>query len=173
MGTYAVTGAASGMGRAAAARLRRDGHTVIGVDLRDVEVIADLATPQGRATAAQEVLARAGDRLDGAVCAAGLGGIDALVYTPGIGPLRKLVDVDYHIAMGGRAYGTLAENLGYSIRGQAFAAVFVEIVARMITSIETTVQIRLSMSPISVIGSDTVRPTSPNAASISPVPSVA
>lgn len=26
--------------------------------------------------------------------AAGLGGIDALVYTPGIGPLRKLIDVD-------------------------------------------------------------------------------
>src|SRR5512139_2920260 len=25
---------------------------------------------------------------------------------------RKLVDVDYHIAMGGRAYGTLAENCG-------------------------------------------------------------
>jgi len=75
MGTYAVTGAASGMGRATTERLRGDGHTVIGVDLRDVEVIADLATPQGRATAAQEVLARAGDRLDGAVCAAGLGGI--------------------------------------------------------------------------------------------------
>ena len=26
--------------------------------------------------------------------AAGLGGIDALIYTPGIGPLRKLIDVD-------------------------------------------------------------------------------
>lgn len=40
---------------------------------------------------------------------------------------RKLVDVDYHIAMGGRAYGTLAENMRYSIRGQAFAAVFMEL----------------------------------------------
>ncbi|WP_198683147.1 hypothetical protein [Peristeroidobacter agariperforans] len=40
---------------------------------------------------------------------------------------RKLVDVDYHIAMGGRAYGTLAENMRYSIRGQAFATVFLEL----------------------------------------------
>ncbi|WP_433349123.1 SDR family oxidoreductase [Micromonospora sp. CA-111912] len=75
MGTYAVTGAASGMGRAAAERLRGDGHTVVGVDLRDVEVIADLSTPTGRAAAAAEVLERVGGRLDGAVCAAGLGGI--------------------------------------------------------------------------------------------------
>ncbi|GAB2963048.1 SDR family oxidoreductase [Micromonospora polyrhachis] len=82
MGTYAVTGAASGMGKAAAERLRGDGHSVIGVDLRNVEVIADLSTPQGRAAAAAEVLDRAGGRLDGAVCAAGLGGIpgrDSLV----------------------------------------------------------------------------------------------
>ncbi|GAB3139090.1 SDR family oxidoreductase [Micromonospora sonneratiae] len=75
MGTYAVTGAASGMGRATAERLRGDGHTVIGVDLRDVEVVADLSTPQGRTAAAAEVLDRVGGRLDGAVCAAGLGGI--------------------------------------------------------------------------------------------------
>ncbi|GAB3139068.1 SDR family oxidoreductase [Micromonospora sonneratiae] len=75
MGTYAVTGAASGMGRATAERLRSDGHTVIGVDLRDVEVVADLSTPQGRTAAAAEVLDRAGGRLDGAVCAAGLGGV--------------------------------------------------------------------------------------------------
>jgi hypothetical protein len=40
---------------------------------------------------------------------------------------RKLIDVDYHIAMGGRAYGTLAENMRYSIRGQAFATVFLEL----------------------------------------------
>lgn len=40
---------------------------------------------------------------------------------------RKLIDIDYHIAMGGRAYGTLADNLRGSMRGQAFAAVFLEL----------------------------------------------
>jgi hypothetical protein len=40
---------------------------------------------------------------------------------------RKLIDIDYHIAMGGRAYGTLADNLRGSIRGAAFATVFLEL----------------------------------------------
>jgi len=40
---------------------------------------------------------------------------------------RRLVDIDYHIAMGGQAYGTLAENARVSIRSQAFAAVFAEL----------------------------------------------
>jgi hypothetical protein len=37
---------------------------------------------------------------------------------------RKLIDIDYHIAMGGRAYGTLAETLARSrarVLGQVFA----------------------------------------------------
>lgn len=40
---------------------------------------------------------------------------------------RKLIDIDYHIAMGGRAYGTLADRARGSLRGQAFAAVFLEL----------------------------------------------
>jgi hypothetical protein len=40
---------------------------------------------------------------------------------------RKLIDIDYHIAMGGRAYGTLAESARNSIRGQAYSAVFLEL----------------------------------------------
>lgn len=43
---------------------------------------------------------------------------------------RKLIDVDYHIAMGGRAYGTLADNMRTSLRGQAFAAVFLELAGK-------------------------------------------
>ena len=35
---------------------------------------------------------------------------------------RKLVDIDYHIAMGGRAYGTLAETCRTSARGRALGA---------------------------------------------------
>lgn len=40
---------------------------------------------------------------------------------------RKLVDIDYHIAMGGRAYGTLAENLRGTLRGPAFTALYTEL----------------------------------------------
>lgn len=73
MGTYAITGSASGMGRETAQRLRDGGHTVIGVDIKDADVVADLSTPHGRSEAVERVLAASGGRLDGAVLAAGLG----------------------------------------------------------------------------------------------------
>jgi hypothetical protein len=40
---------------------------------------------------------------------------------------RKLVDVDYHIAMGGRAYGTLADSARAAPRGRSIAGVFTEL----------------------------------------------
>ncbi|WP_029110805.1 SDR family oxidoreductase [Mycobacterium sp. URHD0025] len=89
MGTYAVTGSASGMGHATAQRLRADGHRVIGVDLHDAEVIADLSTPQGRSNAAAAVLDLAGGRLDGAVLAAGVGPL------PGRDNVRLILSVNY------------------------------------------------------------------------------
>ncbi len=46
MGVYVVTGAASGMGKASADRLREAGHTVIGIDLKDGDVVADLSTAE-------------------------------------------------------------------------------------------------------------------------------
>ncbi|OLT43162.1 NAD-dependent epimerase [Saccharomonospora sp. CUA-673] len=61
------------MGLATADALRAAGHTVVGVDLRDADVVADLSTVEGRRFASQEVLRRSGGRLDGAVLAAGLG----------------------------------------------------------------------------------------------------
>lgn len=73
MGTYAVTGSASGMGAAVVDRLVLDGHDVITVDLKEADVVADLSTPAGRRAAAQGVLERCGGVLDGAVLAAGIG----------------------------------------------------------------------------------------------------
>ena len=43
---------------------------------------------------------------------------------------RRLVDVDYHVAMGGRAYGTLAESCGPGARGRALASVFAELAVK-------------------------------------------
>ena len=71
--TTVVTGSASGIGAATRARLEADGQRVIGVDMRDAEVIADLSTPAGRAAAIAGVSERAGDSLDGVVTCAGLG----------------------------------------------------------------------------------------------------
>lgn len=73
MGIYAVTGSASGMGHQVAQKLRDAGHTVIGVDIKQADIVADLSTAQGRQAAADGVLAASGSRLDGAVLAAGLG----------------------------------------------------------------------------------------------------
>ena len=60
MKTYVVSGAASGIGAATAALLREQGHRVIGVDLRDADVTADLGTAEGRAAAVAGV--RGADR---------------------------------------------------------------------------------------------------------------
>ena len=76
------------MGRATADRLLANGHSVIGVDLHEAEVVADLSTPSGRSEAAKEVLERADGRLDGAVLAAGLG--------PVAGRERKILEVNHY-----------------------------------------------------------------------------
>ena len=73
MGVYAVTGSASGMGHKVAQRLCDAGHTVIGVDLKQADIVADLSTAEGRQAAIDSVLAASRNRLDGAVLAAGLG----------------------------------------------------------------------------------------------------
>ena len=39
----------------------------------------------------------------------------------------KLIDIDYHIAMGGRAYGALAQTTPRGGRGRVLAAVFAEL----------------------------------------------
>lgn len=67
-----VTGAASGIGAATAGLLRERGDRVIGVDLRDVEVCADLSTAEGRADAVARIGALADGKVDGLITCAGL-----------------------------------------------------------------------------------------------------
>ena len=74
MKTYVVSGAASGIGAATAALLREQGHRVITVDLRDADVVADLATADGRARAVEGVRALT-DVVHGLVPAAGIAGL--------------------------------------------------------------------------------------------------
>jgi NAD(P)-dependent dehydrogenase (short-subunit alcohol dehydrogenase family) len=74
MTTIAITGAASGIGAACATRLAGDGHRVIGIDLHDADVIADLAGAAGRRLAIDQVTQRSPGGLDGLVTCAGLAG---------------------------------------------------------------------------------------------------
>ncbi len=87
MGTYAVTGSASGMGDAVVEKLRAGGHTVIGIDIKGADIVADLATAAGRRGAAADVLSACSGVLDGAVLAAGLG--------PTTGAERLITEVNY------------------------------------------------------------------------------
>jgi NAD(P)-dependent dehydrogenase (short-subunit alcohol dehydrogenase family) len=73
--TIVVTGSASGMGKATVARLTADGARVIGIDLHDAEIVADLSTPDGRARAVEAVGAAAGQSIDGLVTWAGVAGL--------------------------------------------------------------------------------------------------
>jgi NAD(P)-dependent dehydrogenase (short-subunit alcohol dehydrogenase family) len=70
----AVTGSAGGIGGAIRKRIEAEGHRVVGVDVRDEEVIADLSTPEGREAAVAGVKDQTGGPLDGLVVAAGIGG---------------------------------------------------------------------------------------------------
>ncbi len=71
--TIVVTGSASGIGAATRARLEAGGDTVIGVDLRDAEILCDLSTEAGRQQALADVREACGGTLDGLVTSAGLG----------------------------------------------------------------------------------------------------
>jgi len=40
---------------------------------------------------------------------------------------RKMIDVDYHIAMGGGAYGSLADTMQHSMSGRCVAAIYAQL----------------------------------------------
>jgi NAD(P)-dependent dehydrogenase (short-subunit alcohol dehydrogenase family) len=86
--TYAVTGAASGIGAATARYLRGCGAQVIACDLRDADVIADLATAPGRVALVEGVTRLSGGRLDGVVANAGGG------------PARTMLSLNFFGAVG-------------------------------------------------------------------------
>jgi NAD(P)-dependent dehydrogenase (short-subunit alcohol dehydrogenase family) len=110
MGKIVITGSASGIGAAIRRRMEGEGHSVIGVDLRDAEVAADLSTPEGRAEAMRAVRETSGGALDGVVACAGLG--------PQVEDLTKIVAVNYF-----GAQATLAELRDLLAAGEKTAAV--------------------------------------------------
>lgn len=73
MATYALTGGATGIGAAIKQKLTEEGHRLIGIDIKDADIIADLSTSEGRRLAVEAVRTAAVDGLDGLVTCAGLG----------------------------------------------------------------------------------------------------
>ncbi len=88
MSTVAVTGAASGIGAATAARLAEHGHRVIGVDLRNADIEVDLGRAEGRQEAIGRITELSDGALDGLVTCAGLAGLPDR-------PASLLVSVNY------------------------------------------------------------------------------
>ncbi|SPA34529.1 putative Short-chain dehydrogenase/reductase SDR [Cupriavidus taiwanensis] len=104
MKTVIVTGAASGMGAAVRRRMLADGCRVIGVDLREADILADLSTEAGRAAAIDAVLSQSGGRIDQLVCCAGLG--------PHVDPATLVASVNYFgvVALLDGLFDTLREG---------------------------------------------------------------
>ncbi|GIW41843.1 MAG: NAD-dependent epimerase [Candidatus Binatia bacterium] len=87
MARVVVTGSASGMGAAIRKRLEGAGNRVVGLDLRDAEILADLAVPGERVRAVARVREFFPDGLDRLVLCAGLG--------PHVKPPSRIAAVNY------------------------------------------------------------------------------
>jgi NAD(P)-dependent dehydrogenase (short-subunit alcohol dehydrogenase family) len=78
MGIYALTGGATGIGAAIKEQLVDQGHDVIVVDIKDADILADLANTNGRNKAIAAIKLAAPNGLDGFIPCAGI----APVVTP-------------------------------------------------------------------------------------------
>jgi NAD(P)-dependent dehydrogenase (short-subunit alcohol dehydrogenase family) len=67
-----ITGSASGIGKATRELLEGRGERVIGVDIHDADVVADLASADGRTAMVDAVRTAAGGRIDAVYAVAGL-----------------------------------------------------------------------------------------------------
>jgi NAD(P)-dependent dehydrogenase (short-subunit alcohol dehydrogenase family) len=75
--TVCITGSAGGIGAATRQLFEARGDRVIGVDIRDAEVEANLSTPEGRAAMVAGVTEASGGTLHGVVAGAGVQGREA------------------------------------------------------------------------------------------------
>lgn len=77
MSIFAVTGSASGIGKAVLEQLTDSGHDVISIDLHDADIVADLGKSEDCASVVKAIMERSPDGLDGFVPCAGVGGENA------------------------------------------------------------------------------------------------
>jgi NAD(P)-dependent dehydrogenase (short-subunit alcohol dehydrogenase family) len=73
MAIYAMTGGATGIGAELKDQLRKQGDSVIVVDIQEGDIVADLSTAEGRQAAIDGIKSLAPEGLDGFIPCAGLG----------------------------------------------------------------------------------------------------
>ncbi|MEM7413071.1 MAG: SDR family oxidoreductase [Myxococcota bacterium] len=77
MRNIVISGSASGIGLATKTKLETQGDRVVGIDLRDADIEADLSTASGRGEAVRQALELTSNEIDGVVLSAGLSGVDS------------------------------------------------------------------------------------------------
>jgi len=95
--TYVITGSASGIGAETRRALEADGARVVGIDLRDAEIVADLSDEQQLGSLGRRMVAQGVTAVDGVAACAGVSGgksepamIAALNYFGAIGVIEQL-----------------------------------------------------------------------------------
>ena len=78
--TIVITGAAAGIGASLFQQLKLAGHQVIGVDVHNADIVADLSSKDGRARMITAIENICPNGIDGLVANAGVIGPDALCY---------------------------------------------------------------------------------------------
>lgn len=111
--TYVVTGANSGIGAAAVARLTASGAQVIRCDLSDSDVDADLTTPEGRRALVAGVAEASGGAVDGLLAVAGVAmPLAAAVRLNYFGTVACLEGLRPLLAAGDRPGAVVVSSLG-------------------------------------------------------------
>lgn len=75
MRNIVISGCASGIGLACKEKFEAMGDRVIGIDIRDAEIVADLATKDGRQQAIAQTLETTANSIDGLILSAGVSGM--------------------------------------------------------------------------------------------------
>lgn len=87
MGVYAVTGGSHGIGAKTVELLKKEGNEVVNIDLLKGDITADLATPEGRQKAIDELHSMHPDGLDGLILSAAVSGA--------CGSLTQIISLNY------------------------------------------------------------------------------
>jgi NAD(P)-dependent dehydrogenase (short-subunit alcohol dehydrogenase family) len=123
VGTFVVSGSASGLGRAAARLLCDRGHRVVGVDRHEADVVADLSDDAGRRAAIEGVIEATDGSIDGFLGFAGVGS--------SVRPSSSIVAVNYFASV------ALLDGLRPALRaGEGGVALAVSSIAATVSPVD-------------------------------------